>query len=277
MISSFIGVEYGRGATARLVTDGPALVPRAVQKMFPDKLWTILTAQQVDKSLWKRDRFADTMPIQRALYENTPNERHIMIGGDHSLNFGHFAAIADKNIRQNLCLVYVDAHLDAHTPASSLAEASGAPHGTNVHALTGDGDKRWMALQKKIPALKPENIFYLGARSYEPAELKFIHENNIYMKSPAQVAHNINKIIDEVRKKIGKRKFVLSFDFDAIDPKYFSDVLVPEPNGISVPIAEKLVTAFRDAIAIEFVEYAPTGDIQSAEIVKKLITIAMGE
>lgn len=277
MISLFLGVEYGRGATAQLVQGGPALAPRAVQEIFPKKLWTVLTPQVVDKRLWSRDRFADTMPIQRALYENTPIERHIMIGGDHSLNFGHFSAIADMYNDEDICLVYIDAHLDAHTPQSSLAEASGAPHGTNVRALTGDGDKRWLSLQKKIPALKPENIFYLGSRSYEPTELKFIRENNIYMKSPAQVAHNINKIIDEVRKKIGKRKFVLSFDFDAIDPKYFSDVLVPEPNGITPANAEKLVTAFRDAIAIEFVEYAPNGDTQSAAIVKNLITIAAGK
>ncbi len=275
MISDFIGVEYGRGATAGLVTAGPALAPRAIQKMFPNKVWTILTPQPVNKRIWKRDRFADTMPIQRALYENTPTERHIMIGGDHSLNFGHFATVADKHISDDLCLVYIDAHLDAHTPKSSLAEASGAPHGTNVHALTGDGDKRWLALQKKIPALKPENIFYLGARSYEPAELKFVRENNIYMKSPAQMTHNINKIINEVRKQIGKRKFVLSFDFDAIDPKYFPDVLVPESDGISPTTAAKLITAFRDAVAIECVEYSPTGDTQSEDIVKKLIGIAM--
>lgn len=69
---------------------------------------------------------------------------------------------------------------------------------------------------------------------------------------------------------------VVSFDFDAIDPQVFHDVLVPESNGISADAAEYFVRAFAsDAHSFEFVEYAPTGDVRSAEIVKKLVGIAL--
>ena len=68
----------------------------------------------------------------------------------------------------------------------------------------------------------------------------------------------------------------MSFDFDAIDPQVFHDVLVPESNGISVDAAEYFVRAFApDAHSFEFVEYAPTGDVRSVEIVKKLVGIAL--
>ncbi|MCQ2599717.1 MAG: arginase family protein, partial [Alphaproteobacteria bacterium] len=262
-------------ATARLIESGPAMAPTKIREMFPDNDWTILKPQPVDCELWACDRFADTLPIQSAIYRATPNERHILIGGDHSVNFAHFAAVADNNPNDDLCLVYIDAHMDAHTPQSSKAQASGAPHGTNVRALTGDGDKRWLNIQTKCPALKPENLFYIGVRSYEPAELEFVQRNNIYMKSPDEVEHNLSNIISEIKQRIGSRKFVLSFDFDVIDPTYFRDVLVPEANGITPETAMKLVSAFSNATAFEFVEYAPSNDSQSADIVRRIIDIAL--
>lgn len=273
-----MGIEYGRGATAKLVTDGPALAPAAVKKMFRNTDWLTVVADALDEKLWHSDRFAENLPIQKKIYATTPDEPHVMIGGDHSTNFGHFAALADRLQDQSLCLVYIDAHLDAHTPETSRAQASGAPHGTNVRALTGEGDVRWLQLMARRPALRPRNLFYLASRSYEPAEIEFVRKQNIYMRTPDQLQtpEQWAAAVYEIRDKIGARPFVVSFDFDAIDPKYFSDVLVPEPNGISLDAAEYLVRAFApDAHSFEFVEYAPTGDKEAAKIVKNLVKIAL--
>ena len=102
-----------------------------------------------------------------------------MIGGDHSVNYGHFCAISDHLDTDDLCLVYIDAHMDIHTPETSKAQASGAPHGTNVRALWGDGDARWMTIPRRRRVLKPENLFYIATRSFEPAEIEHVTENNI--------------------------------------------------------------------------------------------------
>ena len=83
--------------------------------------------------------------------------------------------------------------------------------------------------------------------------------------------------VREIRKKIGTRPFVVSFDFDAIDPNIFRDVLVPEPNGISLDAARFLVSEFRDADGFEFVEYAPSGDTKSAQIAHELISIVAND
>ena len=274
MINHFLGIEYGRGATARLVDDGPALAPEQIQKLFPDANWTVVPKTPVDLELWKADRFGENLPVQQATYNNTPTPRHIMIGGDHSLNFGHFSAIADQMPDTDLCLVYIDAHLDIHSHETSRAQASGAPHGTNVRALCGIGDPRWLQIPKRIPALKPENVFYLGTRSYEPAEIEFVRENNIYMKSPDELKNNLDNIINEIRARIGDRPFVVSFDFDSIDPKYFPDVLVPESNGITVDMAATLLSSFKNAVSFEFVEYAPSGNAECVDIARRLISIA---
>lgn len=279
MISEFMGIEYGRGACATPRDGGPACAPAAVRDMFPNVHWTMVTPKPVDIATCMADRFAENTPVQQAIYDNTPTTKHIMIGGDHSVNFGHFAALADHIPDTDLCMVYIDAHLDIHNPESSRAQASGAPHGCNVRGLMGDGDSRWLAIQSKMPALKPENMFYIGTRSFEPAELEFVQNQNIFMH-PAdqlQTMASVRDVVTNVRDKIAGRKFVLSFDFDSIDPKYFPDVWVPANDGLTPDAVTYMVNAFRDAYNIEFVEYAPNGDTESAQIARDLITIAMNE
>jgi arginase family enzyme len=279
MISEFFGIEYGHGACATPRDGGPALAPFAVQKMFPDANWTFVSSAHVDVATTAADRFAENTPVQKLIYENTPSARHVMIGGDHSVNFGHFSALADRMPNDDLCLVYIDAHFDIHNPESSRIQASGAPHGCNTRALMGDGDERWMKLVKHKPSLKPQNAFFIGIRSYEPAELKFVQNQNIFVRfaDQLQTMDDVRNTVATVREKIAGRPFVLSFDFDSIDPQIFSDVWVPAPNGISLDVAKYIVTNFRDAFSFEFVEYAPNGDNASAAIVRDLISIAVNQ
>lgn len=279
MISEFMGIEYGRGACATPREGGVANAPKAVKEMFSGVHWTTVTTEPVDMAECMADRFGENTKIQRAIYDHTPTARHIMIGGDHSVNFGHFAALADRIANEDLCMVYVDAHLDIHTPESSRIQATGSPHGCNVRGLMGDGDARWLEIPNKKPLLKPENMFYLGTRSFEPAEIEFVHDQNIFMRhaDQLQTMESVRNAVAQVRDIIATRKFVLSFDFDGIDPKYFPDVLVPENNGLSVDAVTYIVDAFKDAYGIEFVEYAPSGDIEAANIVRNLITIAMNQ
>lgn len=276
-----MGIEYGRGATAKVVAEGgPALAPSAVKAMYPNENWTTVVADPYDAEACKNDRFGENFQIQKKIVSSTPYEKHVMIGGDHSVNFGHFTALANRLQNEDLCLIYIDAHLDIHTPESSKAEASGAPHGTNVRALLGDGDERWLSLQLRRPALHHENVFYLGTRSYEPSEINFVNNKDIYVRhaNELQTSDSWSQVVDEIKRKIGTRKFVVSFDFDAIDPTIFKDVLVPEPNGISLDAAEYFIRSFApNAHSLEFVEYSPNNDARSAEIVKNLISIALNE
>ncbi len=278
-MTNMMGIKYGRAATATITDMGPSLAPDTIKQMFPNANWIMITPDAFNIAECAADRFGENLKIHQKIYAATPNISHIMIGGDHSTNFGHFAAIADQYANEDVCLVYIDAHLDIHTPESSVAEASGAPHGTNVRALLGDGDRRWLKLQTKKPALKPENLFYIGTRSFEPSEINYAKSQNIYIRTPDDIntPEKLQKTIDEIRTKIGNKRFIVSFDFDAIDPKYFHDVLVPEPNGISIESAQKLMHAFSDAYSFEFVEYAPNGDEQSAQIAHDLIAILISK
>lgn len=276
-MKKLMGVEYGRGATAQIVEGGPALAPRAVKNIFPENDWSIITANPVSKEECLADRFGENYKIQQKIYSNTPKAPHVLIGGDHSVNFGHFSALADNALDKDICLVYIDAHLDIHTPESSKAEASGAPHGTNVRALLGEGDKRWLSLQNKTPALKPENVFYLATRSYENSEINFVRDNNIFCRAAKDLKTQLDweNAVKEIKEKINNRPFIVSFDFDALDPSIFNEVLVPEPNGISLEAAKYFLNEFKDALSFEFVEYAPNGDKNCEDVAKQLISISL--
>ncbi len=271
----FLGAEYSRGATANVMNGGPALAPQAVQKMFPNADWVILTSANVSIAECLKDRFGDAYNMHKKIYANTPRERHIFIGGDHSVNFSHFAAIANMYPNEDLCLLYFDAHLDIHTPESSKREATGSPHGTNVRHLLGEGDKRWLSLSNNKPVLKHENLFYFGVRSFEPSEIKYVKDNNIFYLTPDQLQtqSDWNRAFKEVRQRIDGKKFVVSFDFDGIDNKYFKDVWVPETNGLSLEFARAFVSEFKDAIGFEFVEWAVSGDKDCESVAKELIDI----
>lgn len=276
-MTRFLGVKYGRGATKQIKDDGPALAPDAVHEMFPNADWIFVTPDGIDFDKYTNDRFGENAIIQQRIYDATPHAPHILIGGDHSVNFGHFAAVADVLNTDDLCLVYIDAHLDNHSPESSRAEASGAPHGTNVRALLGDGDVRWLNIPRQRPVLKPENLFYIGTRSFEPSEHKYITEQNISVSyaSDIKTLSDIEKISKHILDKIGNRPFVVSFDFDVIDPHYFSDVWVPEPDGLTIEMSRHLINAFRNAYSFEFVEYAPTQCHSCYDTVRNLISIVL--
>ncbi len=278
-MTNILGIPYGRGATAQITNGGPALAPHTVRTMFPTNDWTIVTPDEFNLSECASDRFGENAKIQQKIYNTTPKTQHIMIGGDHSTNFGHFAAIADQYPDEDICMVYIDAHLDIHTPESSHAEASGAPHGTNVRALLGDGDARWHKIQTKKIALQPENLFYIGTRSFEPSEINYAQSQNIFIRRPCDIDthEKLQNAIDEIRQRINGHRFVVSFDFDAIDPQLFCDVLVPEPNGISIESAKHIIDSFSDAYSFEFVEYAPNGDKRSAQVARDLIDIVINK
>ena len=278
-MTSFMGIEYARGATANITNAGPALGPHAIKQMFPDSDWITVVADNIEPDVAAQDRFGDAYDVHKKVYTATPHEKHIMIGGDHSVNFGHFAAIRTQTPNEDVCLVYIDAHLDIHTPESSRLQASGAPHGTNVRALLGDGDARWLELTNNKAVLKPQNVFYIATRAFEPAEIEYARAQNIYIRTAVELQNESDweKTVREIRKQIGTRPFVVSFDFDAIDPTLFHDVLVPEPNGISLDAARYFVSQFRDANSFEFVEYAPTGDKQSMDIARELISIVAND
>ena len=267
----FIGVNYGRGATKNPITTGCELGPQKINELFPTTPWEMITPSwEFDIEKLKADRFSENFEMQKLIYNHISNlpkdkiENHILIGGDHSVNFAHFKAVKQFYPNEEIGLIYIDAHFDIHTPESSQREASGSPHGTNVRHLLGYGDERYLSLGTNKTPLKKENLFYIGARSYEPSELQFVQDENIFTTDNSKVntLDYLKETVKNILTKLNGKKYIISIDFDVLSTNDFTAVQVPEENGINFDILNKVIPELitPQLICTEFVEYAPQFD-----------------
>lgn len=188
-------------------------------------------------------------------------KKFITIGGDHSCAIGTWSGVHDV-IGDEYGLIWIDAHMDAHTPESDPFKNI---HGQPVSHLVGKGEKRLSTLLSQHPKLKPENLIMIGQRSYEDPEPDFLKDHKIKVF-----------LIDEVHEKgfdycwkyaldrfaSKKLKYGISFDLDGLDPVHIDALGTPEPNGIAL---DHLTKEFReinydDLIGVEITEYNPTID-----------------
>ena len=100
----------------------------------------------------------------------------LTIGGDHGIATGSIAGVLRKH--PDLRVVWLDAHADINTPATS---PSGNYHGMPVGHLMGlfgahPKGYEWMA---EVPVLPKENIVFVGIRDVDEGEKRFIRELGI--------------------------------------------------------------------------------------------------
>src|SRR5262245_50286060 len=85
----------------------------------------------------------------------------LVLGGDHSCAIGTWSGVASAiRPRGRLGLIWVDAHMDAHTPATS---PSAALHGMPLGCLLGHGEPSLVALMESQP-LAAESGCGVGVR-----------------------------------------------------------------------------------------------------------------
>ena len=189
------------------------------------------------------------------------NQRAVTIGGDHSMAAGSMAgaqiALGPETV---LGLVWVDAHTDLHTFASSTTKAL---HGMPVGSLLGLDDT--LAIPgAKYPVFTPDNVVYVGLRDVDPGEI--LHAEKIGLPIPsiedlraAGLAASVQNKINALKKRCDH--ILLSIDLDA-----FAETLAPAvgtlvPGGFTfeeiIPILRKLVETHSVPL-IEVVEFNPT-------------------
>ncbi|MFH4974375.1 hypothetical protein AB6A40_001084 [Gnathostoma spinigerum] len=194
---------------------------------------------------------------------NTSNDL-VVIGGDHSCAIGTWSGVANA-VRRNgqLGLIWVDAHLDAHTPETSQ---SGNLHGTPVAHLLGYGSKYLANIFNFSPKILPKNLVYIGTRSYEAAEESLLKSMNVKIFHQ-KIVDNVgiekvlNKAIDIVSN--GTVGFGISIDVDGFRVEDAPGTGTPENGGI---IAEEFLKAIKQAdlrklLATEIAEFMPDKDV----------------
>jgi arginase len=183
-----------------------------------------------------------------------------VIGGDHSCAGGTWSGVA-RTLVGNLGLVWIDAHMDSHTPQTSH---TGRLHGMPLAWLLGQDDNPLYGLASGV--LDPRHVCLVGVRSYEPEEdarLKHLGVRVIFMDEVA--ARGIDAVLDEALDIVtaGTAGFGVSIDLDVVTPDEAPNVGTPVSGGVGSAALVKALEeiAGKPALAgVELVEYSPRLD-----------------
>lgn len=269
-----IGAAIGLGAKDSRCEHGPAALQAAgildrLQQQLPTSTWTgILHARG-------NARGSDVLPsiaafctrLARATYKAARTNRCAwIIGGDHSCAIGSWSGIASA-YDGPFGLIWVDAHLDSHTPASS---PSGAVHGMPLACLLGAGAPQLTEVGGYGPKLRAQNVCVIGVRSFEPAEELLLQRLGVHIVLMDEVRRRgmpavVAEAIDRVSRNTAS--FGITIDLDVVDPRDAPGVGSPEPGGIAgVELVQALgqLAGHQDLAGVEIAEFNPERDVNGA-------------
>lgn len=203
-----------------------------------------------------------------------------VIGGDHSCAIGTWSGVAKANLHRGpVGLIWVDAHMDAHTPTTS---PTGNLHGMPVAHLLGYGDPRLTEIFGLCPKIRPQNLALVGIRSFEAEERelleklkvkiflrKRVHIKTVHFQVPIFYDEDIQKrglkaVMNDALTVVndGTDCFGMSIDVDAFQIQDAPGTGTPENGGIvAAEFLNYLKTInYQRHIATEIVEFMPEKD-----------------
>jgi arginase len=228
------------------------------------------------------------LPEIRTLYKNfdktfsthglyQKNVLPVILGGDHSINFQFLKNLSAK---RKIGLLWFDAHGDFNTPRIT---PSGNIHGMVLSALAGHwphlaGRGLHKIFGLKESKIKEQNICLIGTRDLDPKEKKLLAKTRINIFTMKEIKkRGLAAVLKDATARAGKGTtgFHLSFDLDAIDPKFAPGVGTPVKGGFNLKDL-KTITAFmknQPLTSLDVVELYTTRDKsnKTAKLAAKLI------
>lgn len=272
-VIAVIGAAFSAGGADEGCRHGP--------KDFYDYAWP-----DVKRNATRPIRWAETLRQLHHFEEHYPNiptvresnhrlakltrrlaqggEIPLVIGGDHSCAIGTWSGIA-KAKNAPIGLLWIDAHLDSHTPETS---ESHRVHGMPLATLLGEGDPLLSQLSGRNQAVNPNYCVVIGARSYEAPEPLRLARLGVRVYTIEEIKlRGLTAVFNEAWRKVAASPtgFGVSLDLDVLDPDYAKGVSVPEDNGLSAKalIHQLKMQPFKERlIGLEIVELNPLKDFR---------------
>jgi arginase len=155
----------------------------------------------------------DTLAEQSLVVASVLPERPIVLGGCCCAHVGAVEGLAARHDR--LAVVWIDAHGDLNTPATS---PSGNEWGMPLRMLIDGG------------AVDVRDVALVGARNLDPPEQAYVAESGL-----ALGADGVEQALD------GVDAVYVAFDVDGLDPGEAVTPFMPEPDGLTLAEAEALL------------------------------------
>jgi len=196
----------------------------------------------------------------RTILETKQPARLLAAGGDCACD----VAVIDYLQRRypDLFVIWVDAHLDANTPATT---PSGNFHGMPVATLMGSAPPGMRDLLG--PPLAPERFRYFAAHVGDGGDWDFQKERGLRWYEPGQpIAGPVH----------------VHFDLDALDPAEFPHVAYPEGKlgtEAGVSLVRRLALT-GNLVGLTITEFAPAdeaGEDEGSSYLERLYAAATGD
>ena len=245
--TGFIGSASGWGAQVRETEAGPVVMHErnltdVLHGSHVSSYWTAMIHPDKKASELDVPPGAQTLPLIVPHLENlaasieglvNKGEFPCALGGDHVMGVGTFSgAIKALDAQENFGLIWIDAHMDSHTPETS---PSSAYHGMPVASLLGYGEPQLVNLSQPGAKIRPQDLVLVGIRSFEPEEEALLQKLNVKVYYCDEVnERGFDVVIQEALEHVSQntKAFGVSIDLDAFDPQFAPGVGSPEKDGM---------------------------------------------
>ena len=209
----------------------------------------------------------------------------VVLGGDHSVAAGTVSGVAEFYRRQNqkIGLIWIDAHADMNTPATS---PSGNVHGMPLAAIMGLGPESLSNLLGFAPKVQPDNMVLVGVRDIDATEKENIRRagiNEVYTMRDID-ERGMRAVMEEALRAAGRGTagYHVSLDMDWIDPEDAPGVGTPVRGGATyreAHLALEIIADHGRMVSLEVVEVNPVIDEhnRTADLAVELISSAFGK
>jgi arginase len=194
----------------------------------------------------------------------------LVLGGDHSLAAGSVAAAAvwaKRTRRLPIGLLWIDAHGDMNTPATS---PSGNVHGMPLAALLGPEPAELARIGGAAPKVRPAHTVLIGVRNLDNREKVLVRDSQVHVFTMKDVdRRGVASVVEEAVKLAGDGTagIHVSFDMDVCDPAIAPGVGTPVKGGFDYREAHMVMEIVADSgllTSLDMVEVNPTLDVRNA-------------
>jgi arginase len=268
---AMIGVPLEIGASQRGTLMGPAALRTA-------GLLTVLTVLGLEVTDHGDIGIADIAELQDPPPDNARHYREIQrwvralsrrsyelarsgavpifLGGDHTLSMGSVNGVARhwREAGRELFILWLDAHADYNTPATTL---SANMHGMSAAFLCAEPGLDGLLGDDPRAPVNPDRLELFGIRSLDKAETALLRDRGISIADMRAIDEFgvgvlIRRVIDKVRACNGVLH--VSFDVDFLDPGLAPGVGTTVPGGATYREAHLVMEMLHDSGLVRSVD-----------------------